>query len=190
MSLIKNVLKHKNPGQTIFSLSELGGLSPSYIGGKLNSAVKYLVKRGELIRISKGLYAIDKNYSRIEFANKYRVPSYISFYTVLKDLGVVFQPYSSVYVASRRSEEKIIDGQKYIYRKIKDEVLLNPLGIEMEGQISKASLERAICDKLYLDGIEYFDNTRSLDFEKMQIINTEVYKNNQTISTWISQNIK
>ena len=108
----------------------------------------------------------------------------------MESLGIVFQPYSSIYIASRRSEEKIIDGQKYIYRKIKDEILLNPMGIDMQGQISKASPERAICDKLYLDGIEYFDNTRNIDFEKMRLINIEVYKNNQAISTWISQNIK
>ena len=190
MSLIKNILKNKGSEQTVFSLSELGSLSPSYVGTKLNSAVKYLVKKGELIRISKGLYVVDKNYSRIEFANKYRVPSYISFYTILESLGIVFQPYSSIYIASRRSEEKIIDGQKYIYRKIKDEILLNPMGIDMQGQISKASPERAICDKLYLDGIEYFDNTRNIDFEKMRLINTKIYKNNQTISIWISQNIK
>ena len=190
MTLIKNILKHKSPSQTVFSLSELESLSPNYTGVKLNSAIKYLVKRVELIRISKGLYAINNNYSRIEFANKYRVPSYISFYTVLADEGAVFQPYTSIFIASQRSEEKVIDGQTYIYRKIKDEILLNPKGIDIEGQISTASLERAICDKLYLDGIEYFDNTRSVNFEKIRVLNAEVYKNNQTISTWISQNTK
>jgi hypothetical protein len=190
MSLIKDILKYKDSGQTVFSLSQIGSLSPSYMGAKLNSAIKYVVKNGELIRISKGLYALGKNYSKAEFANKYRVPSYISFYTVLAGEGVVFQPYSSIYAASRRSEEKIIGGQKYIYRKIRDKILLNPIGIDMEGQVSRACIERAICDKIYLDGIEYFDNTRNVSFEKMKMINSEVYGDNQTISKWISQNTK
>lgn len=190
MSFIKDLLKNKKRGQTVFSLSELSSFNNYYFGSKLNSSVKYLVKNKDLIRISKGLYSLNKEYSREEFANKYRTPSYISFYTVLQDLGVVFQPYSSIFIASQRSEQKNIDGQNYIYRKLKDEILLNPLGINSLNGISKASLERALCDKIYLDKYEYFDNLRNVDKEKINKINYDVYKNNLTISKWISQNIK
>jgi len=109
---------------------------------------------------------------------------------VLAGNGVVFQPYTSVYIASRRSEMVVIDAQKYIYRKIKDEILLNPLGINISNGISVASVERAICDKLYLDGDEYFDNLRTVNFELMIKLNEIVYGNNKTIKQFIGKNVK
>lgn len=190
MSFIKDVYKLAKTGQTVFSLTDLSSLNYSYYGNKLNSALKYLVKNKDLIRISKGLYAIDKNYSLQEFANKFRTPSYISLYTVLAEKGVVFQPYESIYVISQRSEEKIIDGQKIIYKKIKDEILLNPLAIGSTDFVCKASLERAICDKIYLTGAEYFDNLRDVNFKKIEELNRKVYLNNKDITKWILQNTK
>lgn len=190
MSLIKNILFFKNQDQTVFTLSEIASFDASYSGKKLNSALKYLIKQKELVRIARGIYALNKNYSKFEFANKFRIPSYISFYTVLVNSGIVFQPYSSIFVASKRSEEKEIDEQKYIYRKIKDKILLNPLGIVTRKQTSIASVERAICDIIYLDGVQYFDNTRNIDFEKIELLNEKVYENNKNIKTWILQNTK
>lgn len=190
MSFIKDIYKLTKTGQTVFSLADLSSLSYLYYGNKLNSALKYLVKNKDLVRISKGLYALDENYSLQEFANKFRTPSYISLYSVLSEKGVVFQPYESIFVISQRSEEKIVNGQKIIYKKIKDEILLNPLGIESINFVCKASLERAICDKIYLTGAEYFDNLRDVNFKKIEVLNKEVYSNNKDITKWILQNTK
>lgn len=190
MSFIKKMILSKNPNQTVFTLSELNNINDKYFGKKLNSSLKYAAKQKDLIRIAKGIYSLNKDYSRLEFANKFRSPSYISLYTVLSNNGVVFQPYTSIYVVSNRSFESEIDNQKYIYRKIKDEILLNTLGINYIDNISIASSERAICDKLYLDGTEYFDNLKNIDLEKINKINNEVFNNNQNINRWISQNTK
>lgn len=190
MSFVKDLYKQARFGQTVFSLTDLSSINSSYTGKKLNSALKYLVKNKDLIRISKGLYAIDKNYSVQEYANKFRSPSYISLYTVLSERGVVFQPYESIFVISQRSEIKIVNDQKIIYKKISDRMLLNPIGIENVDFVSKASLERAICDKIYLTGIEYFDNLRNVDFKKIAMLNKEVYSDNKNISKWILQNTK
>lgn len=190
MSFIKDVYKQANLGQTVFSLLDFTQVNPAYTGKKLNSALKYLVKNNDLIRISKGLYAINDDFIIQEYANKLRNPSYISLYTVLFELGVVFQPYNSIYVISQRSETKVVKNIKIIYKKIKDEILFNPLGIESKNGVFKATLERAICDKIYLGGVEYFDNLRSVDFEKMKSLNKEVYSNNKNITKWISQNTK
>ncbi|MEK7168946.1 MAG: hypothetical protein AAB778_02935 [Patescibacteria group bacterium] len=188
MSFIKNIISHKNINQTVFGLSDLA--YKDYTGNKLNSAIKYAVKQNELIRLSKGLYSLSKDYSKLEFANKFRSPSYISLYTVLSNNGVVFQPYTSIYVVSNRSFESEIDNQKYIYRKIKDSILLNPFGINNINYLTIASPERAICDKLYLDNEEYFDNLRNIDWELINRINTEVYSKNRVISKWIQKNTK
>jgi len=188
MSFIKELLKTKSPDQTIFTFSDLSSLIPSYSGAKLKSALKYAVKKNDIIRISRGIYSLSKDYSREEFANKYRSPSYISLYTILAEFGIVFQPYSSIYVIANRSQEIEIDKERYIYRKIKDEILLNPVGINKFGNVYKATPERAVCDKLYLDGPEYFDNLRSIHWELMRQISMNVYNNNSVISDFLIKN--
>ena len=187
MGLIKEVLSQKLRDQTVFTLSDLS-LLVGYSGGRLRSALKYATHNGDLMRIAKGIYALNNEYSRWEFGNKFRSPSCVSFYSVLQSEGVVFQPYTSVFLASRRSEVVTIDGQMYIYRKIKDEILLNTLGVVTKDGVSVATIERAICDKLYLDGDEYFDNLRSVDWEFMIKLNVEVYANNKVIEKYIGKN--
>ena len=190
MTFITDIYKLANTGQTVFSLTELSNANKEYIGTKLNSAVKYLVKNNDLIRISKGLYSLNNNYSVQEFANKFRIPSYISLYTVLLESGIVFQPYTSIYLLSKRSETKSINNINIVYRNIKDEILLNPLGIKNINGVFKATPERAICDKIYLDGDEYFDNLRNINWELVNSINKNVYNDNKVISKWIQKNTK
>lgn len=187
MGLIKEVLSQKSRDQTVFTLSDLS-LLVGYSGGRLRSALKYATHNGDLIRIAKGIYVLSTEYSRWEFGNKFRSPSYVSFYSVLQSEGVVFQPYTSVFLASRRSEVVTIDGQKYIYRKIKDEILLNTLGVITKDGVSRATIERTICDKLYLDGEEYFDNLRSIDWKMMTRLNKEVYQNLGRVNEYILSN--
>ncbi len=190
MSFIKNLIKSKNDSQTVFRFSDLSQIVEGYTGSKLRSALKYALVKGDIFRISQGIYSLSEDYSRLEFANKYRSPSYISLYSVLQKEGVVFQPYSTIYIVSNRSQEIEIDGQKYIYRKIKDDILLNSLGVKNEKGIQIANIERAICDKLYLDGDEYFDNLRNVDWNLMTEINTKVYRKNKLILNFINKNNK
>lgn len=179
---------NKNSGQTVFTVPELSQLVDGYSGKKMNSALKYAVGHGDLIRITRGIYALDNRYSKLELGNKYKSPSYISFYTVLVKKGFIFQPYSSIFLASRRSTIVDLDGQKYVYRKIKDTILLNHMGIEIESGVAWASPERAICDKIYLDGDEYFDNLRSINWGLMKKLNAYVYGKNKVIDMFIAKN--
>ena len=188
MGFVKQLAIKKRNKQTVFTVSDLAQVVEGYQSKKLNSALKYAINHKDLIRISRGIYAFDQNYSRLEFANKFRSPSYISLYTVLQEAGIVFQPYVSIYVVSRRSQEIDIDGQKYIYRKIKDNILLNPFGAISVNGVHKATPERAICDKLYLDGDEFFDNLRNINWELMKKLNIEVYENNKVINLFIAKN--
>lgn len=188
MSFIKQLAIAKNRDRSVFLGVELPQIVAGYSSGKLRSALKYATKNEDLVRLTRGIYVFDHNYSRLELGNKLRIPSYISLYTVLQAKGVVFQPYTSIFLVASRSQARVVDGQKYVYRKIKDSILLNPLGIEVINGVWIASIERAICDKLYLDGDEFFDNLRSVDFEKMAILNTELYGEDKNISLFIARN--
>lgn len=188
MGFVKELAKNKISTQTVFSVSDLSQQVAGYSGAKLQSALKYAVKNKDLIRISRGIYAFPQNYSKLEFSNKFRSPSYVSFYTILQEAGIVFQPYSTIYAVSQRSQEVEIDGQKYIYRKIKDDILLNPVGTVFVNSVHRATPERAICDKLYLDGDEFFDNLRPIDWDLMKKLNTDVYANNRVIGEFIKKN--
>lgn len=175
--------------QTVLSLPEISYIT-KYIEEQLYSALKYAVKSKHLIRISKGLYAFDISYSKQEYANKLRSPSYISLYTILQEHNIVFQPYSSIFSIANRSEVLQNDGQHYVYRKIKDSFLFQTFGIESLNGTFKAKPERALCDKIYLDHEEYFDNLRAIDWNLMTSINQIVYQNNHFISSFIEAHKK
>jgi hypothetical protein len=188
MGYIKELVKNRNVDQTVYTVAELSQIVSDYRGQKLYAALNFARKSKDLIRITRGIYALNREYSREEFGNKLRIPSYVSSYSVLQREGVVFQPYSSVFLMAARSETLVVDGQKYIYRKMKDVILLNPLGITIENGVARASIERAICDKLYLDGDEHFDNLRSVTWDFMARLNIEVYANNKVIEEYIRKN--
>ncbi len=185
MNIASKILNKKNDNQTIFTITEILQITGVNDTSILNSSLGYAINKGYIYRITRGIYSLKKEYSKEELANKLRKPSYISLYTVLQKSGVVFQPYTSIYAITNRSEDIEVDGQKYIYRKIKDDILLNNLGIENINGVMTAMNERAICDKLYLDGEEYFDNIRDINWDLMKELNTKVYMNNPIISNFI-----
>jgi len=183
---IANKLRKYDRTTTVFTVSDIKTILSINDSKTVYNALFYATKRQELYKISNGIYSYDQSYSRKELGNKLRTPSYISLYTVLQEEGVIFQPYSSIFLIANRSEKININGQEYIYRKIKDGILLNPLGIKEKEGTNIATKERAICDKIYLDGLEYFDNTENIDWNMMNQLNNEVYSNNSNISKFIS----
>jgi len=59
------------------------------------------------------------------------------------------------------TREIICDGQKYVFRKIKDTILTNSLGLEKKDNYFIASRERAFLDTVYLNKNYYFDRLNS-----------------------------
>lgn len=189
MNLLKSIyISSIESGQTVFSFTDINSIYKDANNQKIKSALKYLVQKKEILRISKGFYALNDRYSIYEYANKLRTPSYVSLYTVLFENGVVFQPYDSIYLMSKRSETKMVNDKKIVYKNIKDVYLLNHLGINAINGVSRASTERAICDTIYMFGIQHFDNLLSVDFDLLRNINKDVYNGNKQILKWISQN--
>lgn len=144
------------------------------------AGVNYYVKTGELHRIRRGIYAKDKNYNRLELATRIFTPSYVSFETVLTQAGINFQFYKKITVASYQTREITIDGQVYSYKKIKDFVLTNPIGVENKNETSIAGPERAFLDTVYIHKDYHFDNLSSLDWDKVFEI-LPIYKNKRTV---------
>lgn len=133
----------------------------------LKRRINYYVKNKEIYPIRRGIYAKDKNYDKLELATKIFIPSYVSLETVLAREGVLFQHYSQIFVVSYLTREISCDGQMYVFRRIKDVILANSLGIEQKKNYAIASLERAFLDTLYLNKNYYFDNLAPLDPKKL-----------------------
>jgi hypothetical protein len=129
--------------------------------------INYYVQKGELIRLRKGVYAKSGGYNKLELATRVFTPAYVSFETVLAREGLIFQLYERIFVASYLTREFIIDSQVYTLRKIKDAVLIDPLGIEQREETSMAIKERAFLDTLYLNSDYQIDNLQGINWEKV-----------------------
>lgn len=153
--------------QTVFSFKELL-LGHRTLNAKiLKARLNYYVQNGDLYHIRRGLYAKDNKYSRLELATKILAPSYISFETVLRSAGIIFQYSSAIYVASYQSRTIECDGQTYIFKTLKPVILTNSVGIEIRPEYSIASPERAFLDVVYLHRQYHFDNLAPLDWNKV-----------------------
>lgn len=155
-------------GKTVFSLADFRLLwhidNPSY----LRTIVSRLFQRGEIQRISHGLYVLNDRFDPLELANKIKSPSYVSLETVLRGAGVVFQDTGNmIFSTSNDSLSREVAGHTFVYATLRDAVLSNPLGIEHRGMVMIATPERALCDRIYLSPNTYFDNVRALDPKKL-----------------------
>lgn len=161
--------------RTVFSLAELSQMFADIEENVLRRMMSYYVKKGELRRLRRGVYAKDQ-YNRWELANKVFIPSYVSFQTVLEKEGVVFQQDSVVHSASYLTRRVEVDDNGFSYHRLSESILLNDRGVEKQEQINVASKERAFLDCLYLYGDMHFDNLKPLDWERLDDW-VEVYEN-------------
>ncbi len=151
--------------RTVFRLIDIAMLTGETRFGALNKKLNYHVRTGKLLNPRKGIYA-KPSYNREELACSLFTPSYISLEYVLQKTGVVFQYDSGITVISYLSRNIEVENQNYRFRKIKGELLINTSGIKRDdNQVNIATPERALLDKLYLDGESYFDNLNSLKKE-------------------------
>jgi predicted transcriptional regulator of viral defense system len=153
--------------KTVFTSKDIALLWHDPGSSAARVRLNYYVKKGDLYRIRKGLYAKSRNYNKLELATRIYTPSYVSFETVLAKEGLIFQFYEEIFVASYLTREIIADQQIYSYRKIKDEVLTNTIGVEHVNETSTATKERAFLDALYVNADYQFDNLRSLNWENV-----------------------
>jgi predicted transcriptional regulator of viral defense system len=166
--------------KTVFSLKDIALLWHETGTTATRVRLNYFIQKGDLYRIRKGLYAKSNDYNRLELATRILVPSYVSFETVLAKEGLIFQFYEPIFIASYATREITINQRSYSFRKMKDQVLTNSIGIEHINETSIAMKERAFLDMLYLNANHHFDNIRSLNWEKVWEI-LPVYNNQRMV---------
>jgi len=159
---ILNLLRSKN---TVFTFKDIALLWNETDKRLVQQKVYRYVKAGKLHPIRRGVYGKDKSYDPYELATKIYTPAYLSFETVLRNEGMIFQHYKTLFVASYLSREIKCEGQAFAYKKLKDAILINPLGLIKKENYTIASKERAFMDTLYLVKNYHFDNLRSMDWE-------------------------
>ena len=148
--------------RTVFTLNDIAVLTGESDFNSLNKKINYQVGQGRLERPRKGIY-VKEGYNPEELACKLYVPSYISLEYILQEAGVMFQYDSRITSVSYLTREITIEQKTYSYRKIKGEIMIDTSGIIRNGNINKATPERAFLDLLYLNGDDYFDNLNPLD---------------------------
>ena len=146
----------------------------------LKNKIAYYVKQKALIRLTRGVFAKNKDYNLKELATSIYAPSYISFETVLREAGVIFQHYRPIFVASKWPKTTKIDKHTITFRKLKNSVLFNPAGITNRDGYSLATTERAFLDMIYLFPNYYFDNLGPIDWKKCDQI-AKIYHNQQLL---------
>ena len=166
--------------KTVFTNKDLAMIWGDSNANNLSSKISYYVKRKSLFRLSRGIYAKQINYDPKELATSIYIPSYISFETVLRESGVIFQHYSTIFVASKWPKTMMIGGNSITFRKLKNSVLYDSTGIIHMDNYSIASVERALLDSIYLFPNIYFDNLSGINWKKCDEI-VRIYNNKQLI---------
>lgn len=170
------IAKLYQSSKTVLTNKELALIWQENNQAKLNLKTSYYVKRGLLLRLIRGVFAKNKDYNIKELANSLYTPSYVSFETALREAGIIFQYYDTVFVASKISKTLKIDKHIFTFRKIKDPILFNPTGIIVKNNVSIAGPERAFLDMIYLFPNYYFDNLRFINWETCNEI-AQIYEN-------------
>ncbi|MEM1311892.1 MAG: hypothetical protein AAGF07_00305 [Patescibacteria group bacterium] len=162
--------------QTVFDIKELAAAWDYLDYKKVKELARYYSGKQKLLRVAHGLYSTTDKPKILEVAQKLQTPSYITYHTALSIHGINFQFYSNIHCFSKRKKEVVVLGQKIIYHQTKLETLFNPLGIEKKEGYYLASLERSICDSLYLSPGLAFDNLKNINSEKILEI-SQIYGN-------------
>lgn len=174
MNPIATLLKQS---QSVFTFDEIRLFWNESDSDRLKSRLSYYARKGDLLRLRRGIYSTTEDYPPLELAGRILTPSYISFETCLVREAVIFQYHAEMTVASYCSRTMTCDGHEIRFRKIKDSVLTNPMGVNFREEppvVSIASPERALVDLLYCQGKRSLDNPDVIDWDRVIQIATLV----------------
>ncbi|OGC07956.1 hypothetical protein A2230_02550 [candidate division WOR-1 bacterium RIFOXYA2_FULL_36_21] len=151
MKLIEIQAKVLESGFLVFSKVEFKRL----LGISKIAAQKLLeryTKKGLFVRLKGGLYALkNKMPSSYFIANKLYEPSYISFETALSYYNIIPEiVYSHTSVTTRTTRSFVVNGQNFIYHKIKRNAFTGYKLIKVgDEKIQIAEKEKALADYFY-----------------------------------------
>jgi hypothetical protein len=135
------------------------------------------VDRGILFPIFKGLYStvplssLDPLELGVAIIHRY---TYLTTETVLSRAGIISQRvYDYTFVADR-SKRVSVGQYSFRFRKLKEDYLYNPVGIEKRNGVFIASTVRAVADMLYYNPKYHFDVPENIDFDKVRSVQKEI----------------
>lgn len=173
--------------KTVFSTKDVLLLWGESGSNAAKARLNYYARTGKLHRIRKGFYAKDSAYDPFELATKIFTPSYISLETVLGKAGITLQFYgSTTFIVSYLKRDVAIEDSWYKYRRIKNDILTNRMGIEMKKNYAIATPERAFLDVIYLYKDYHFDNLAPLDWNKIDAI-LPAYRGNRRMEKKVKE---
>ena len=143
----------------------------------LYMAITRYINKGVLFSVYKGLYSTVpvSSLNPIELgAAIIHQYTYLTTESVLSQSGIISQRvYDYTFVAARSKRVKV--GQwSFRFRKLKDDFLYHPVGVEKQNMVFIASTERAIADMLYFSPKYHFDVSENIDFDKVKSIQKEI----------------
>jgi len=166
---MKFIKKLKKLNKLYYTIADILTIS-DYSENSLYVILNRLVKQGELVRITSGIYILPERYGEIEqIANTLYFPSYLSFDTALAKFGVISQlPYTLMFATPLKTKTIQLSDYKAEYRKLKKELFFG-YTINKEG-LFIATPEKALFDIYYISsfGKMYFD-FKSIDSTKVEI---------------------
>ncbi len=126
----------------------------------INAKIAYMVKKGELLRLKKGLYLLGKNYRNtpidlISVANQLYVPSYVSFDYALSYHGLIPERVYVITSATMRLKKEFETPiGRFTYKPVPPQVYA--LGVDwfydkVNGGKLIATPEKTLCDKIRSD---------------------------------------
>ncbi|MFZ2522317.1 MAG: hypothetical protein WAX44_01575 [Minisyncoccia bacterium] len=180
MSTDNLIAKLYESTKTILTIKDIALIWGETNTVSLISKIKYYAKQGSLNRLTRGVFAKNNGYDVKELATSIYTPSYISFETVLREAGIIFQHQTAIFVAGPYPTTKKIGDKTITFRKLKDSILYSAVGVKNEKNYSIATPERAFLDTIYLSPKLYFDNLQSINWETCFEI-VKIYDNKQLI---------
>ena len=141
------IQKIETLGKVVFTINDLRKLFPE--DAYIKTSVNRLVNGGNLVQITRGVYALSRNDLDIEkIATQLYYPSYISFESALAKYGIINQGrYGLTLATTRHSKQMTIAGVDCNYSKLKPALFF---GFDLINDIYLASPEKAVLDELYL----------------------------------------
>ena len=164
--------------ESVFHVGDLAKIWNINNRHNLHITLKRYVDAGLLQRLYRGLYSLKKAEELdplVLGAKAVNGYCYLSGETILAKHGAIFQQVGYFTFVGQKTKRFKIAGYKYYCRQLKDDFLYNDNGVDKDGEINIASLERAAADILYFNSRYHFDNPGAIDWKKMEKIRRAVY---------------